>query len=34
GGDGSHGGAARVVAAMMVAMAARDSGGEMASEEE
>nr|GFC08733.1 hypothetical protein [Tanacetum cinerariifolium] len=25
--DGSHGGAARVVAAMMVAVAARDSGG-------
>nr|GEZ60591.1 integrase, catalytic region, zinc finger, CCHC-type, peptidase aspartic, catalytic [Tanacetum cinerariifolium] len=31
GGDGSHGGAARVVAAMMVAVAARDSGEEMAS---
>nr|GFA51267.1 hypothetical protein [Tanacetum cinerariifolium] len=31
GGDGSHGGAAKVVAAMMVAVAMRDSGGEMAS---
>nr|GFB56278.1 hypothetical protein [Tanacetum cinerariifolium] len=31
GGDGSHGVAAMVVAAMMVAVAARDSGGEMAS---
>nr|GEV51995.1 putative reverse transcriptase domain-containing protein [Tanacetum cinerariifolium] len=31
GGDGSHGGAAMVVAAMMLALAARDSGREMAS---